>query len=102
MLYSNISFSEIIDIDSVKYTKIELDHLYPVVFTTNSNVFTRYNTLWYVKMSLSKILQIYKYLGKQLPEHLVFDQKTINYINRFNLEDSNEVVYNATRFLSTL
>jgi hypothetical protein len=101
-MYSNIPFSGITDIDSVKFINIEFDHLYPVVITTNANNHTSYNTLWYVKISLSKILQIYNYLGKALPEHLVFDQKTINYINRFNLEDNNEVVYNATRLLSTL
>jgi hypothetical protein len=97
----NIPFENIVDIDCIKFTNIGFDKLYPIVLTLNDAVYG-YNSLWYASLSLSMIIRIHKFMNKPLPEYLVFDHKTMNYINRFNLEDCNNIVYGACSFLSSL
>lgn len=101
MFLINIPFKDIIDIDCIKFTNIGFDKSYPIVLTVNDAIYDN-NSWWYAKVSLSVIIQIYKFMNKALPEHLLFDEKTMNYINRFNLEDSSNIIYGATNFLSSL
>lgn len=101
MLFINIPFENIIDIDCIKLDNIGLDKSYPIILTIN-DIYHGFNTMWYVKISLSMIIRIYKFIRKPLPSHLLFDQKTMNYINRFGLEDSDNIVHKATRFFDSM
>lgn len=97
----DIPIDIVIDINYVKLVNFKLDGVIPIVFTVSDN------SLWSANVSLSKLIQIYKSIGKQLPECLQFDQKTMNYINFINAADlvgdaNIDVIFNCERFLASL